>query len=602
MVWVNGHSLGRYPEKIRLDSLYVPEVWLKAGQNDIVIFDETGASPAGIKLIVDVASREVIQTTSIIDAKTPFVIPQENPPRNLVTINAGNLAWKRPATASSSSSQETAAGFVSDGDPDTIWKAAGKAGSPGTPNPWIAVDLGESISMGLMEILWDGKSRDYKYTVEGSADGQTWIKIGDQTTAVPTSPDSPSELSRFNFKGETFRHVRVTIIAGRSLGVAEVRVFPFIRPDALLDRIPEIFKFAAQQYQFLLSNLKTNNNQPRTFDLGKLKTVGPKDWTCGFFPGSLWYLFEYTHDATWKAAAQDYTARIESAKDYRGTHDLGFMLNCSYGNGYRITHDSAYRDVLIQGAHSLATRFSPQVGLIRSWDFGSWKYPVIIDNMMNLEFLVWVAREANEPHLRDIAISHADKTEKNHFRADASSFHLVDYDPTSGEPIVRQTHQGYADSSAWARGQAWGLYGYTTMFRETGKTNYLEQAQRIARFIMNHPRLPSDKIPYWDFDSPNIPEAPRDASAAAVMASALIELSGFVDTDFAQQCKQLARQQLLSLSSADYLAKLGENGGFLLRHSVGSFPSNSEVDVPLNYADYYFLEALLRYRNESLKP
>jgi hypothetical protein len=239
------------------------------------------------------------------------------------------------------------------------------------------------------------------------------------------------------------------------------------------------------------------------------------------------------------------------------------------------------------------------VGLIRSWDFGAWKFPVIIDNMMNLELLTWATRETGEPKFKEIAVSHADKTMANHFRVDASSVHVVDYDPATGTVRGRQTHQGYSDSSAWARGQAWGLYGYTMMFRETGNTNYLDQARRIASLIISHPRLPEDRIPYWDFDAPDIPNAPRDASAAAVMASALIELSDQVDTEFGKQCIALARQQLLSLSSPEYLAKPGANGGFLLKHSTGHKPENSEVDVPLNYADYYFLEALLRYRQHA---
>ncbi len=369
-----------------------------------------------------------------------------------------------------------------------------------------------------------------------------------------------------------------------------------VEGDELLVRIPAMFQTAAAQTGFMLEQLKNDPKLPRTFEDGQLKTVGPKDWTSGFFPGTLWYLYEFTDDAKWKNAAVDYTKRLESIQNFRGNHDVGFMLFCSYGNALRLTPDPAYRAVLVQGARSLSTRYSPQVGLIRSWDFGDWKYPVIIDNMMNLELLTWAAHQTGEVRLKDIAVSHADKTLANHFRPDASSFHVVDYDPETGAVRGKQTHQGFSDPSAWARGQAWALYGYTVMFRETGHANYLEQAQKIAKFIMNHPRLPADKIPYWDFDAPDIPEAPRDASAAAVMSSALIELSGMVKAEFGRQCLDLARLQLLSLSSPAYLAKVGENGGFILKHSTGHKPKNSEVDVPLNYAEYYFLEALLRYR------
>jgi unsaturated chondroitin disaccharide hydrolase len=367
--------------------------------------------------------------------------------------------------------------------------------------------------------------------------------------------------------------------------------------DELLASMPETFRFVAAQYQGLLDSLQGDTNLPRTFMNGRVKTVAPKDWTSGFFPGSLWYLYEYTGDAKWQAAARDYTARLEGIKDYRGSHDVGFMLNCSFGNGYRLIRDAHYRDVLIAGARSLSTRFKPEVGLIRSWDHGPGQYPVIIDNMMNLELLLWSAREANEPRWRDIALRHADGTLTNHFRADGSSFHLLEYNSTNGVVVKKQTYQGAADSSAWSRGQAWGLYGYTVMYRETRRAEYLAQAVKIARFLMNHPRLPEDKIPYWDYDAPGIPNTARDASAAAIMASALLELAGYVEPELGRQCRQVARQQLLSLSSPAYRARPGGDGGFLLQHSVGSFLKNSEVDVPLNYADYYYLEALLRYRS-----
>lgn len=366
--------------------------------------------------------------------------------------------------------------------------------------------------------------------------------------------------------------------------------------DELLSSIPESFKFAGAQYERLLASVKNDPKIPRTFVAGKIKTVDPKDWTSGFFPGSLWFLYEYSHDLKWLAVATNYTARLDSIKDYRGSHDVGFLLGCSYGNGYRLTKNPAYREVMLQGAKSLATRYNPQVGLLRSWDHGTWNYPVIVDNLMNLEFVMWAARESNDAQLRTIATSHADLTLKNHFRPDGSSFHVVDYNPTNGAVIAYKTHQGAADSSAWARGQAWGLYGYTMMFRETLNPAYFTQATNIARFISQHPKLPSDKVPYWDFDAPNIPNAPRDASAAAVISSALIELSGMTDGDTGKQYLALAKQQLLSLSSPAYRARPGENGNFILMHCVGNLPAQSEIDTPLSYADYYYLEALLRYR------
>jgi len=372
--------------------------------------------------------------------------------------------------------------------------------------------------------------------------------------------------------------------------------------DELLNSIPASFEAAAACYERLLASAKDDPQIPRTFENGKLKTVAPKDWTSGFFAGSLWYIYEFSNDPKWLAAATDYTVRLESIKDYRSSHDVGFMLGCSYGNGYRLTRNPAYRDVMLEGAATLATRFDPKVGLLRSWDHGTWNYPVIIDNMMNLEFLMSATRESKETRFREISISHADKTLRNHFRTDSSSFHVVDYNPANGEVLARKTHQGAADDSAWARGQGWALYGYTMMFRETSNPAYLAQARKVADFILKHPRLPADKIPYWDFDAPGIPEAPRDASAAAVMSSALIELSTMVAGDPGKPYLELARQQLLSLSSPAYLAKAGDNGNFILMHSVGNLPAKSEIDVPLSYADYYYLEALLRYRNLIKKP
>jgi len=336
---------------------------------------------------------------------------------------------------------------------------------------------------------------------------------------------------------------------------------------------------------------------------GDVKMVGPGDWTAGFFPGSLWYLFEATGDATWKTAAMRYTALTAPAKFDKSQHDLGFMLGAGYGNGLRLVDDaatrSAYRDALLAGATTLITRFNPKVGSIQSWDLWpntTWAFPVIIDNMMNLELLMWAAKAANEPRYREIAIAHADTALKNHFRPDGSSFHLVDYDPKTGAVRARVTVQGYADGSAWARGQAWGLYGYTMMYRETHRDEYLRQAHKIARFYTTHPRLPADKVPFWDFDDPAIPDAPRDASAAAIAASALLELATFSDRETAARYRDFAEQTLRSLSSDAYLAKPGDNGGFLLKHATGHKPAKSEIDVPLNYADYYFLEALLRLK------
>ncbi len=334
-------------------------------------------------------------------------------------------------------------------------------------------------------------------------------------------------------------------------------------------------------------------------ETGELITSESRWWCSGFFPGTLWYLYEYTGDEELKTEAGRYTARIEKEKYNTGTHDLGFMLYCSFGNGFRLTQNETYPEVLETGSRSLMTRYNPVVGLIRSWDHNreKWQYPVIIDNMMNLEMLMWAFRQTGDSAFYKVAVSHADKTMANHFREDNSSYHVVSYDTLTGLPSLKQTHQGASDSSIWSRGQAWGLYGYTMMYRETGKKEYLDQANKIAGLMISHPNFPPDGIPYWDYLAPGIPDEPRDASAAAIMASALIELSGYAGAEeMKNQYLRVAETQLRTLASPEYLAEPGTNGNFILKHSVGSKPHHSEVDVPLTYADYYFAEAILRYK------
>jgi unsaturated chondroitin disaccharide hydrolase len=276
-------------------------------------------------------------------------------------------------------------------------------------------------------------------------------------------------------------------------------------------------------------------------------------------------------------------------------HDVGFMINNSYGHGYRLTQDTLYRAGLLRAAKSLCTRFNPAVGCIKSWDgHEQWPFPVIIDNMMNLELLFNAFKISGDSLFYRIAISHANTTLKNHFRADYSSYHVVAYDPHSGAVLSKVTHQGYSDQSAWARGQSWGLYGFTMCHRETKNSQYLEQARHIANFLLHHAHLPADKVPYWDYDAPAIPNEPRDASAAAILCSALYELCSFCTPAESTAFKQAADQILAALSSRSYRTPAGKLNLFLLQHSVGSKPGNVEVDVPLIYADYYFLEANLR--------
>jgi hypothetical protein len=331
--------------------------------------------------------------------------------------------------------------------------------------------------------------------------------------------------------------------------------------------------------------LNRGGEMPKTYENGQIVTANIRWWTSGFFPGSLWLLYEHTGDDKLREYAEHFTARLESLKDYRGTHDLGFMVFCSYGNGYRLTGKEAYKDVINQASASLATRFNPTVGAIRSWNTGRKERPeedyiVIIDNMMNLEMLEWSGYS-------DIARRHADTTLENHFREDNSSYHVVTYNELTGEVTDKRTAQGLADGSAWARGQVWGLYGYTMMYRITGLERYLEQAVKIADYVI--PRLPEDAIPNWDFDAE---QQMKDSSAGSIMASALIELYGLTNNEL---YLTTAERQLRSLCSEAYLAPAGENGNFILRHGTGHLPAGTEVDVPLTYGDYYFIEAAMRY-------
>jgi unsaturated chondroitin disaccharide hydrolase len=389
--------------------------------------------------------------------------------------------------------------------------------------------------------------------------------------------------------------------ASRPISTPVIALVP--AADTMQELIRKDFIFAANQYRILLEKIQGRPGFPRTVEQGEVKMVSVRDWTSGFFPGSLWYLAEATGEEKFRAAAITHTQLTEAAKNDHTNHDVGFMLYCGYGNGLRLTGEASYRDVLLTGANTLIKRFNPVVGSIQSWNIPKgkdWVFPVIVDNMMNLELLMWASKVSHDTRYREIAITHADTTLKHHFRADNSSYHLVDFDSTNGSVRSRVTVQGNADTSAWARGQAWGLYGYTMMYRETKKPEYLQQAQKIAAFLMTHPRMPADHIPYWDFDDAAIPNAPRDSSAAAIMSSALIELSDFVTPANAQIYTDFAESQLRSLSSPEYLAKLGENGGFLLKHATGHKPAGREIDVPLNYGDYYFLEALLRYKTKIL--
>lgn len=359
--------------------------------------------------------------------------------------------------------------------------------------------------------------------------------------------------------------------------------------------------FSTRQYSLMLQQIGREGKVriPKTIDkLGRMVYIPIDDWCSGFFPGSLCYLYQLTNDKSWLLQSKRFTETLDSIQYLTWHHDVGFMIGSSYLNIYRLNPNKAYKKTIIQTAKSLCTRFRKKAGVIQSWNVDrgwqskrGWTCPVIIDNMMNLELLFEATRLSGDSTYWKVAVSHANKTLENQFRKDGSCYHVVDYDPNNGAVLHRQTAQGYADNSAWARGQAWAVYGYTVCYRYTHDRKYLDQAVKTLNFVMQNPNLPEDLIPYWDFDAPNIPNEPRDASSAACIASALYEMNNYLpDNGYTSLADRIIR----SLSSPEYRAPLGKNGCFLLMHSVGSIPHNNEIDVPLNYADYYFLEALTR--------
>ncbi|MDF2433265.1 MAG: unsaturated chondroitin disaccharide hydrolase [Mucilaginibacter sp.] len=376
------------------------------------------------------------------------------------------------------------------------------------------------------------------------------------------------------------------------------QAYPNLKPEPrLLKTVEKNFTDATSQYKLMTGELAPGQF-PKSYDSisVKLETSNSGWWCSGFFPGSLLMLYQENHDEALLIEANRKLTELEKEQYNTHTHDLGFMMYCSFGNAIKIEPGQEYKQILINSAKSLSTRFNPKVGCIKSWDSKPTDYTVIIDNMMNLELLFWATRVTGDSSYYKIAVTHANTTMKNHYRADYSSYHVVNYNPETGEVQQKKTAQGYANESAWARGQVWGLYGFIVMYRETKDKKYFEQAKHIAHFILTNPNLPADKIPYWDFNAPNIPNALRDASAGAIMASALLELCRYADKKEALDYFNTAQTILKNLSSPVYKAAAGTNGGFILKHSVGHLPQKTEVDAPLTYADYYFIEAMKRYK------
>lgn len=378
------------------------------------------------------------------------------------------------------------------------------------------------------------------------------------------------------------------------------------------DIIEENIENAKAQLDYLIKASEANDTLriPSTFRNGEIDFVPTDDWVSGFFAGTLWYMYELTGEEYYAEQAQKHTEILHDIQFLKWHHDVGFMVYDSYGNGLRLKNIEGYDTVLVNTAKSLATRFRPNAGIIQSWNVDrgwqserGWKCPVIIDNMMNLELFFKVSEMTGDPAYKEIAMSHADKTLANHYRDDFSTYHVVDYDDETGEIRRKCTAQGIADESRWARGQAWSIYGFTVAYRFTGEERYLQRAKDVANYLLvEEDNMPEDLVPYWDYDVKEFGKEMgeeylakygeiRDVSSAAIVASALYELHWMTKDDF---YKQKADKMIESLSTPAYRAKVGENGGFILMHSVGSIPHGGNIDVPLNYADYYFLEALIR--------
>ena len=377
------------------------------------------------------------------------------------------------------------------------------------------------------------------------------------------------------------------------------------QPSGTLD-VNKALDYCAKQTQRTLTELKTDSGidytmMPRNIMADEqhwnCRKATKEEWCAGFWPGVLWYDYEYTKDKQVLEEAENFTHSLKFLSHIPAyDHDLGFLVFCSYGNGYRLTKNPAYKQVILDTADTLATLFNPIVGTILSWprevEPRNWPHNTIMDNMINLEMLFWAAKNGGNPYLYDIAVSHADKTMKSQFRPDYTSYHVAVYDTITGNLIKGVTHQGYADSTMWARGQAWAIYGYTVVYREIKDPKYLDFAQKVTDVYLD--RLPEDKVPYWDFDDPSIPNAPRDASAGAVVASALLELSTYLPNGTGKRYKDAAIEMLTSLSSDSYQS--GESKPSFLLHSVGHWPNHSEIDASIIYADYYYIEALLRLK------
>ena len=487
----------------------------------------------------------------------------------------------------------------------------------------------------LIDILLMAKKLNIDIANATSTDGRNFYKGMDFLASYLGKPLSQWPYQQISGWGESQQRFcqdlyRTAVYVGKNSGYLQLyyahRVLNLSDPFNLLyvqaTETDNSYAFADKQLKYAMQcadkarkeefNAARRCVEPRSINKdGSLAMVHPHDWCSGFFPGSLWQMYAYTHDDFWRQSAVSWTWPIEEAQWHGGTHDLGFIIYDSFGKAYELTNERSYRDVVVQSARTLITRYNPKVKSIRSWDHNrdKWNYPVIIDNMMNLELLFRATQLTGDSVFWNVAVNHANTTLKNHFRPDYSSYHVVDYDPETGSPRTKQTHQGYADDSFWSRGQGWGLYGFAMCYRFTKDRAYLKQSEGIADFFLNLKNMPADFIPYWDMKMPAVdhctpedvnPDVPRDASAAAIIASGLYELCTYVSPEKGKSYRNAADKIMDSLNK-HYQAKPESHYGFLLLHSTGHHPGGSEIDVPLSYADYFYLEALARKRNLDIQ-
>ena len=382
-------------------------------------------------------------------------------------------------------------------------------------------------------------------------------------------------------------------------------------------------QYCANQVNRALTELQDGNGsydytmEPRNILDGETywncRKAAAEEWCSGFWPGVLWmdYAAQNERDErnegnerngistdSLRKVAEGYTASLNFLETHPVyDHDLGFLVINSFLKGYEATGSEQYKRIALAAADTLATLYNEKVGTILSWprhvkDYGG--HNTIMDNMINLELLFWAAKNGGSQHLKDIAISHADTTMRYHFRPDGSCYHVAVYDTLTGNFLRGQTHQGYADSSMWSRGQSWAIYGYTMVYRFTKEQRFLDHAQKVTDIYLKRLKETSDDwVPIWDMDDPRGQQAPKDASAACVVASALLELQQYVDAEKGKTYREAAENMLRDLSSDRYQSR-DKNCAFLL-HSTGHHPAGSEIDASIIYADYYYIEALLRY-------